>query len=340
MYGVPSGIVWDPAGGAALEDGWIEEGFIVAAADVALALPPVRAGARRRWDARGDLRRRSGRHAGRQPPRRACARRAGLEGDRHVVGTGTFPSGMPGSALTIIAAEVCESFDPPLAADEHRRNLVTRGIDLNALVGHEFTIGDVRCRGHAAVRAVHGGRAAMRRRPVLEAARASRRPARGHPRGRRDRRWRRGARGPARVARTQRRAPRTLPPARFAAPCGPPAPAHRPSTSPSARSPNGARPGSGRAGGRRTPSGAGGRRHRAPMRSGGAAIRSRPRSRGTARGRSGRGGESVQELAHQLAAAVVEARNLLRVVHRVVRGVLDERADGDRPRHRAHDNAA
>ena len=30
---------------------------------------------------------------------------------------------------------------------EHRRNLVTRGIDLNALVGQEFRIGDVRCRG-------------------------------------------------------------------------------------------------------------------------------------------------------------------------------------------------
>ena len=25
--------------------------------------------------------------------------------------------------------------------------MVTRGIDLNALVGHEFTVGDVRCRG-------------------------------------------------------------------------------------------------------------------------------------------------------------------------------------------------
>jgi MOSC domain-containing protein YiiM len=49
--------------------------------------------------------------------------------------------------LTLIEAEVCESFDPPLTADEHRRNLVTRGIDLNRLVGSEFTIGTVRCRG-------------------------------------------------------------------------------------------------------------------------------------------------------------------------------------------------
>jgi len=32
------------------------------------------------------------------------------------------------------------------AADGHRRNVVTHGIDLNALVGLEFTVGEVRCR--------------------------------------------------------------------------------------------------------------------------------------------------------------------------------------------------
>ena len=71
----------------------------------------------------------------------------GLEGDRHVTGDGTFPSGVPGSALTLIEAEVCESFTPVLGPDEHRRNVVTRGIGLNGLVGHEFTIGTIRCRG-------------------------------------------------------------------------------------------------------------------------------------------------------------------------------------------------
>jgi MOSC domain-containing protein YiiM len=85
-----------------------------------------------------------------EPARRLREVRAlsgrGLDGDRHVVGAGTFPSGFPGSALTLIQAEVCESFDPPLGLDDHRRNLVTRGIDLNGLVGHEFTIGSVRCR--------------------------------------------------------------------------------------------------------------------------------------------------------------------------------------------------
>jgi MOSC domain-containing protein YiiM len=77
---------------------------------------------------------------------RALAGR-GLDGDRHVDGSGTFPSGVPGSALTLIEAEVCESFDPPLEPGEHRRNVLTRGIDLNRLVGREFEIGAVRCRG-------------------------------------------------------------------------------------------------------------------------------------------------------------------------------------------------
>ena len=49
--------------------------------------------------------------------------------------------------MTMIAAEVCESFEPPLTAREHRRNLLTRGIDLNGLVGRNFMIGELHCRG-------------------------------------------------------------------------------------------------------------------------------------------------------------------------------------------------
>jgi hypothetical protein len=149
MFGVPSGVVWDPGGDGTLplESSEIERGFLVAAADVALARPPrppapETAGTVEAICIAGS--------AG-EPVRTPRAVRAiagrGLDGDRHVSGTGTFPSGLPGSALTIIAAEVCESFDPPLTPDEHRRNLVTRGIDVNGLVGRSFTIGDVRCRG-------------------------------------------------------------------------------------------------------------------------------------------------------------------------------------------------
>lgn len=146
MYGVPSGVVYDP-GSDDREAVEPEDGYLIAASDVALALPPRPAAP----VGSGTLEMiclapSAGEPA--QTPRsaRAIAGR-GLEGDRHVSGRGTFPSGPPGSALTLIAAEVCESFDPPLAPDEHRRNLVTRGIDLNRLVGRAFTIGEVKCRG-------------------------------------------------------------------------------------------------------------------------------------------------------------------------------------------------
>jgi hypothetical protein len=147
MYGVPSGVVWDPSG-AASEEGWaVVDGFVIAPGDVALAkperpLPPLAAGVVEEIC----LAEEAGEPARGVQSVLALAGQ-GLEGDRHVVGKGTFPSGLPGSALTLIEAEVCESFDPPLVANEHRRNVVTRGTRLNNLVGHDFLIGAVRCRG-------------------------------------------------------------------------------------------------------------------------------------------------------------------------------------------------
>ncbi|MBV8999036.1 MAG: MOSC domain-containing protein [Solirubrobacterales bacterium] len=147
MYGVPSGVVWDPVGGAEVEPAAIEQGLVVAASDIALARPP-RAVAPATI---GTIEALAVAGSAGEPVRLLTEARAlagqGLEGDRHVAGTGTFPSGMPGSALTLIEAEVCESFDPPLEPGEHRRNVVTRGIDLNGLVGHDFMVGEVRCRG-------------------------------------------------------------------------------------------------------------------------------------------------------------------------------------------------
>jgi hypothetical protein len=148
MYGVPSGVVWDPAGGETdVDPASIADGFLVAAGDIALA-PPPRPEAPA---AVGRVEALSVAPSAGEPARllrqvRALAER-GLEGDRHVTARGTFPSGVSGSALTLIEAEVCASFDPPLEPSQHRRNVVTRGIDLNGLVGREFTIGEVRCRG-------------------------------------------------------------------------------------------------------------------------------------------------------------------------------------------------
>ena len=83
---------------------------------------------------------------------RALAGR-GLEGDRYANGSGTFsPRGAhrPGYELTLIAAEVVEELtarDAALDFASTRRNILTRGINVNALVGRDFRIGDVHCRG-------------------------------------------------------------------------------------------------------------------------------------------------------------------------------------------------
>lgn len=147
MYGVSSGVVYDPAEAARRDDFTIIDGYVIAPGDVALARPPrpplpaVAGTVESIWVAPA-----AGEPA--RPLQRVLALPGlGLDGDRHVTGTGTFPSGLPGSGLTLIDAEVCGSLDPPLQANEHRRNVVTPGIDLNALVGREFNIGAVRCPG-------------------------------------------------------------------------------------------------------------------------------------------------------------------------------------------------
>jgi hypothetical protein len=69
----------------------------------------------------------------------------GLEGDRYFAGVGTW-SNYPlqtGKDLTLIEAEVIEAVG--LTGSEARRNLVTRGIRLNELVGRHFWIGEIEC---------------------------------------------------------------------------------------------------------------------------------------------------------------------------------------------------
>jgi hypothetical protein len=151
MYGFPSGVVFDPLGGAAWPDepgeehDWVQEGFVVAAGDIAPARPSRAAAP----TGTGTVVSIHVADAAGTPARKLTAARLlagqGIEGDRHVLGAGTFPSGLPGSALTLIEQTVCEELR--LTADDHRRNLVVDGIELNELVGHEFMLGRVRCRG-------------------------------------------------------------------------------------------------------------------------------------------------------------------------------------------------
>jgi MOSC domain-containing protein YiiM len=72
----------------------------------------------------------------------------GLEGNRYYWTEGDAP---PGRAVTLLAAEAMEavasegqvSIEPAAT----RRNVLTRGIDINELVGKRFRIGDVECQG-------------------------------------------------------------------------------------------------------------------------------------------------------------------------------------------------
>jgi MOSC domain-containing protein YiiM len=79
----------------------------------------------------------------------------GLEGDRYFGGNGAFSSHtVPGrevTEVTLIESEVIEYLREncgiDVAAADSRRNLVTRGVALNELIGRDFEVGEVRLRG-------------------------------------------------------------------------------------------------------------------------------------------------------------------------------------------------
>jgi MOSC domain-containing protein YiiM len=150
-FGAPPGLVWKPIDGPETF-GDVEAGYLVAPADVAL------------WSRAGEIApRASGRVeaiAVAPEPQTAMMLLAeavaraglGLEGDRYFEGRGTFSDPhATGNDLTLIEAEVLESLElpggSPLAPQDARRNVVTRGIDLNALVGRRFTVGTAMCVG-------------------------------------------------------------------------------------------------------------------------------------------------------------------------------------------------
>jgi MOSC domain-containing protein YiiM len=72
----------------------------------------------------------------------------GLEGNRYFWEDGDAP---PGRGVTLIAAEamdaVAQDGDVAIEPAATRRNVLTRGIDVNELVGKRFRIGDVECEG-------------------------------------------------------------------------------------------------------------------------------------------------------------------------------------------------
>jgi MOSC domain-containing protein YiiM len=75
----------------------------------------------------------------------------GVEGDRYALKQGTFFKPEPDFELTLIEAEAIEAlrreYNVDLTPGDARRNIVTRDVPLNHLVGKEFVVGDVRVRG-------------------------------------------------------------------------------------------------------------------------------------------------------------------------------------------------
>jgi MOSC domain-containing protein YiiM len=76
----------------------------------------------------------------------------GIEGDRYFDGSGTW-SNHPGNGreVTLIEIEALEALaresEIQLGPGDSRRNLLTRGVPLNHLVGREFRVGEVRLKG-------------------------------------------------------------------------------------------------------------------------------------------------------------------------------------------------
>ncbi len=76
----------------------------------------------------------------------------GLEGDRYFAGSGFYSDKAgPHREATLIECEALEALENDygvkLAPGESRRNIVTRGVALNHLVGKEFRVGAVTLRG-------------------------------------------------------------------------------------------------------------------------------------------------------------------------------------------------
>jgi hypothetical protein len=140
MFGVPSGELFAPG----RADGPLVAGWMVAPLDVALWAPRTAPAAD---PGSGTIAAIVIAPAKEATVREVAEARAipgrGLEHDRYHAGGGTFASGRPGSALTLVDAAVLDALGPI----DHRRNVVVRGVDVNALVGREFRLGEVRCLG-------------------------------------------------------------------------------------------------------------------------------------------------------------------------------------------------
>ncbi|HZO61887.1 MAG TPA: MOSC domain-containing protein [Gaiellaceae bacterium] len=144
LFGSPPGVWLDPSG-AGREGGRIEAGWVVAPLDLHLPTAPP-AG---RAPAAGSVAAILLAPEAEAPLARVDTAEAlpgrGLAGDRYAAGRGTFSGPGRGFELTLVEAEVLDEVG--LSWEQARRNLVTRGIALNDLVGRRFRVGAAECVG-------------------------------------------------------------------------------------------------------------------------------------------------------------------------------------------------
>lgn len=146
MAGTPSGVAWVPAGmNPGSED--VIEGWVIAPPALNLPVRNAKHGVIEAIYRFAD----SGAPGELVSSARLIAG-VGMEGDRYALGKGHFQSDRRwGQALTLIEAEAIERLATEhgveMPAVKARRNIVTRNIDLNALMGKRFRIGGLLCQG-------------------------------------------------------------------------------------------------------------------------------------------------------------------------------------------------
>jgi MOSC domain-containing protein YiiM len=147
-FGAPPGLAWTPLGGTFDA---VEAGYMIAPADVALWDPSVDGVPGSPGTVEAIVVAPAAEAAMHRVDRAVARAGRGLEGDRYFDERGTFSNAHGrGYDLTLIEAEVLDRLELEsgrLLAEDARRNVVTRGIDLNALVGEHFRVGDVECFG-------------------------------------------------------------------------------------------------------------------------------------------------------------------------------------------------
>ncbi len=81
-----------------------------------------------------------------------CIAGKGIDGDRYMLGTGTYSKKPePGRQLTIIESEELEALIKiglHCTSNQSRRNIISRGISLNNLVGKKIMVGEVKLMVH------------------------------------------------------------------------------------------------------------------------------------------------------------------------------------------------